>query len=179
MLQLASTTKRMRLADRRTRTFSRKSCFFRAKANSDRSRRFWKGAAARKVASKARSVTLSFLGRRARIYRPRLRSVLVWERRPACLRVSRSSWVSRRRALNSCLDWIFWPPSHQCPSWGAWGMVCGPASVWATSAPSLCSESNAFFLPIRHPWPLQRFRRFRRPPSHSGLPGAALPTRKR
>ena len=38
--QLASTTKRIKLADRRTRTFSRKSCFSRARATSLRSLSF-------------------------------------------------------------------------------------------------------------------------------------------
>lgn len=103
------------------------------------------------MASKAKSRTLSPFGRRDWIYRPRLRSVLVRERRPACLRVSRSSCVSRRRGANSWVLFTFCPPSHQLASWGVLGTDWGPASCWETSAPSLTSSSSpkAFFFPWR------------------------------
>lgn len=157
----------MRLAERRTRTFSRKSSFSRASASRVLSRRIWCGAAARSVASKARSRTLSPRGRRAWIYRPRFRSVLVRERRPACLRVRRSSWVSSRRGANSCVLLIFCPPSHQLASCGVLGTDCGPASCWETSAPSVTSSSSpkAFFFPWRpNPRPPALAGPYRSPP---------------
>ena len=70
ILQLASTTKRMRLAARRTRTFSRRSLRRSERAISlspDSRLCFWWGAAARKVASKARSLILRSRGSRARM----------------------------------------------------------------------------------------------------------------
>ena len=75
-------------------------------------RSFWKGAAARIVASNARSSVLPGAGR-AWIYLPRLRSVIVRERLPECLRVSLSSAVSSLRGTKLSPALTFCPPSHQ------------------------------------------------------------------
>jgi hypothetical protein len=72
----------------------------------------WKGAAARMVASKARSSVRPLAGR-AWMYRPRLRSEWVRDRRPERLRYSLSRAVSSLRGAKVLPILTFSPPSHQ------------------------------------------------------------------
>ena len=148
MDQDASTTNRTRFATRLTRTLRCRSLFSMAKARRLRfsSRRFWNGAAARKVASKAMSSSLLPAGR-ALMYRPCLRSVLVRDRRPACLRVNLSSGVLSLRGWKVSPVFTFCPPSHQFAlvfANASWRLGSG----WPCCGPSSCSSSSfKFFFP--------------------------------
>ena len=132
----ASTRKSTKLATRLTRILRCRSLRSMAKASRLRfsTRCIWNGAAARKVASKAMSSLLSPAGR-ALIYRPCFRSVLVSERRPACLRANLSRGVFSLRGWKASPGLIFCPPSHQFESlWAktSWGIgsglpSCGPS----------------------------------------------------
>ena len=115
--QEASTRKRIRLETFFTRTFFWKSMGWIAKATFLRCSclRFWNGAAARRVASKARSSVAPFEGL-AWIYRPRFRLVCVCDRLPECLLVSLSSGVSNFLGSKVSPTFTFCPPSHQWAS---------------------------------------------------------------
>ena len=148
MDQEASTKKRTRFATRLTRTLRCRSLFSMAKARRFRfsTRRFWKGAAARSVASKAMSSVLLPAGR-ALMYRPCLRSVLVRERRPACLRLNLSSGVLSLRGWKVSPVFTFCPPSHQFAlvlANASWRLGSG-CPCWGPSSAS--SSSFKFFFP--------------------------------
>lgn len=148
MDQDASTTNRTRFATRLTRTLRCRSLFSMAKASRLRfsTRRFWKGAAARKVASKAMSSVLLPAGRDF-MYRPCLRSVLVRERLPACLRVNLSSGVLSLRGWKVSPVFTFCPPSHQFAlvlANASWRLGSG-CPCWGPSSAS--SSSFKFFFP--------------------------------
>ena len=141
--QLASTTKQTALRVLRTRTFWRKSLrsnitgrdgFPSAMAAARRPGCM--GAAYRKVASRAKSVTRR--ATRLVTYRPCLRVVRVRLRRPGELRSWRSRWPSRRFGLN--ISWAlkaFSPPPCSLFDCDPWSVA--PALAVAPAPPSLSS----------------------------------------
>ncbi len=98
------------------------------------------------VASKAISVVFPLAGRDI-IYRPRLRSVRVRERRPADFRVNLSNGVSILRGAKVSPAFTCCPPSHQL------ALLDAKTSCWVGSgepgSPSFSSESliTDFFFP--------------------------------
>src|SRR5712692_5017512 len=140
----ASTTKTIRLPTLRSRTFWRRSSRSSlSRSPGRRPRSFCIGAAARTVASIARSLTLAFGS--ARTYRPRRSGVWLADRLPPCLRKRRWRGRSMRRRLKVSVasgeDSCALDPPLVIP-WSLPADCCPPSDALALSSAVACAGAS-------------------------------------